>query len=169
MEKIVNFYHLYLFALIAACAPTATNYSSTTYKEDLTIYRTGEQAKLTRSVADSIASSPTASTVIPSQHITTKINAFLDSISNRNQEITHIQGYTVQIYNGTSREAAQVAEDRVYQIMDNVDPKIRYVQPNFKVKVGQFTDRLEAQKVYARLKKEFPNAIIIPERIKISE
>ena len=95
--------------------------------------------------------------------------SFLDSISDRNQEIRHIQGYTVQVYNGTSREAAQWSENRIYQIMDDAEPKIRYVQPNFKVKVGQFTDRLEAQKVYAKLKKEFPNAIIIPERIKISE
>jgi len=172
MEKVINYHHLCLLALIVACVPTASNYSSATYKEDLSIYRRGQQVNLTKLEADSTVNNVTTSSVstaVPQQHITTEINALLDSISNRNQEITHVQGYTIQVYNGTSRESAQWSENRVYQLIDEADPKIRYVQPNFKVKVGQYTDRLEVHRVFAELKKEFPNAIIIPERIKISE
>jgi len=73
----------------------------------------------------------------------------------------------VQIYTGTSREEATKARNRSYARFPDVTPHFDYTQPNFRVRVGDFLDRLEAQRVYAGLLAEFPNALIVPDRIEI--
>gem|GEM_PF-4059268 len=47
-------------------------------------------------------------------------------------------------------------------------PETKYEQPIYKVRVGEFGDRLEAQATYAELLEEFPDAAVIPSRIKIN-
>ena len=49
----------------------------------------------------------------------------------------------------------------------DLEPELVYNQPNYKVKVGKFLTRLEAQPLFTQLKKEFDNAIVAPERIYI--
>ena len=75
----------------------------------------------------------------------------------------------MQVYSGPSRESASKARIDVFKVLMGFEPEVRYVQPNFKVKVGKFTDRLEAQWVYGQLKPEFPQAIIIPQRIRLTD
>ena len=160
--------------LFMDCSPKTGQYSSAGYQEDLSIFRDEyrvDQAQFVNAnpVFESIEYVEETEKVLPENDITSQLNALLDSMTVRDQEIRYLQGYTIQVYNGTSREEAQWSEKRIYQIYDDAEPVIKYVQPNFKVKVGQYTDRLEAQKVYMELKKEFPNAIIIPDKIAISQ
>ena len=42
---------------------------------------------------------------------------------------------------------------------------LMYQQPKFRVTVGAYYTTLEAQKDFQRLKRIFPNAILIPEKI----
>ena len=70
---------------------------------------------------------------------------------------------------GTSSEEAKISKGKVYSILSDEKPVLKYEEPSFKVKVGKFYSRLEAQKTFAQLKRKFPNAIIIPERIQLSE
>ena len=42
---------------------------------------------------------------------------------------------------------------------------LHYVQPKFRVTIGNYFTKLEAQKDLMRLKKIFPNAILVPEKI----
>lgn len=99
--------------------------------------------------------------------MTKQLNTILDTIAVRNRGIRYANGYRVQIYSGTSREDANNARSRSYALFPDITPHIAYVQPNFRVKVGDFIDRLEAQRVYAALLAEFPNALVLPERIEI--
>lgn len=103
----------------------------------------------------------------PSGDITARLNAVLDTIAIRNRTIRFAQGYRVQIYTGTSREEATQARNRSYAKFPDITPHFDYAQPNFRVRVGDFLDRLEAQRVYAGLIAEFPNALIVPDRIEI--
>jgi hypothetical protein len=42
-----------------------------------------------------------------------------------------------------------------------------YNQPTFRVKVGDFVDRLDAQRVYAGLLADFPNAMVVQDKVEI--
>lgn len=96
----------------------------------------------------------------------------LDSVNQiiiaNNRQTRYEDGFTIQIYTGNDRQAANQAQERALIINPDLTPVISYHQPSYKVKVGEYLDRLEAHAVYEELKKEFPLALLIPERIKIN-
>ena len=98
-------------------------------------------------------------------HLKTELDSINRIIVARNQQQQYVDGYTIQIYNGTNRQEANDARYRASQLAPNLDPKISYHQPSYKVKVGQYVDRLEAHKIFQEIKEEFPMALLIPERI----
>ncbi|MBC6410947.1 MAG: SPOR domain-containing protein [Ekhidna sp.] len=100
------------------------------------------------------------------------IKAEMDSISKiayfRNKEGRFVDGFVIQIYSGTNREKAKEVSYRTNQLFPDLKSKMSYHQPNFRVKGGRFTDRLNAHRVYRRVKKQFPGALLIPERLLLS-
>ena len=72
-----------------------------------------------------------------------------------------IKGFCVQIYLGDSRDKAQKTK---YRFMKKF-PEIKSIQyerisPNWKVKVGKFRTKLEAQKLKRTIHSEYPNCFI---------
>ena len=100
------------------------------------------------------------------------IKAELDSvdviIAERNKSIKYADGFTIQIYTGNDRTEADQASDQARLIFPDMMPQISYYQPTYKVKVGQFTNRLVAHERFEEIKKTFPKALLIPERIRIN-
>lgn len=74
-------------------------------------------------------------------------------------------GYRVQIYTGSDRAAAYKAQTKFVQNYPDVQSYITYLEPNFKVRVGDFRTRLEATKMMEQLRPWFPLMFIIPEKI----
>jgi hypothetical protein len=104
------------------------------------------------------------------QAVTSQLNTLLAQSSEVNRTtIKSVPGYTIQVYLGTSRDGANLAQRKVYEMLPEARPEIKFVQPNYKVYVGKFMNRLEAQKTYASLKPDFPNALVIPEKIQINK
>jgi hypothetical protein len=147
-----------------ACKPTETGNKSgrDRYQEDLSKVR--KEFDVT-DVEPSEEITEKEITVTPAGHINERLSVVYDTLKRRQGNRPVVQGFTVQVYAGSSRNAANEAKEKVYQTLQNVSPELEYIQPNFKVKVGQFIDRLEAQKMYAQLREEFPQALIIPEKI----
>lgn len=145
------------------------------YAEDLSVLRRTEEYKQASAGPAPSGSSPevrrqpAAGAVTANQDVTNQLESLLAESAERNKEIKNIPGFTVQVYLGTSREAANKAQRQVYTTLADARPEIKFVQPNYRVIVGRFVDRMEAQSTYASLKKEFPNALIIPDRIQINE
>ena len=83
------------------------------------------------------------------------------------KSVRYAQGYRIQIYSGNNRDEANKARDRSYALFPDITPHIVYNQPTFRVKVGDFVDRLEAQSVYAGLITDFPNAMVVQDKIEI--
>jgi hypothetical protein len=165
--------YLYLGGFAAflfwSCAPASTTKSSDkgrNYHEDLSVHRPDFEVKGSENLSESTYEKPKQN-VIPKNDVTAKINAIMDSVAVKNKENKYFNGYTIQIYAGNSREAAVQAKESVYRLLPNSSPKISYIQPNYRVKIGQFIERIEAQRYYLDIKQGFPNAIIIPERIEI--
>lgn len=165
---------LILIGILDSCvsgkAASKTTNTVGSFKDDVSAFRpvyvASNDVKTTDPVPVSETSKPTVKGK-PVGDITQKLNVILDTIAGTNKNIRYAQGYRVQIYSGNSSEDANRARDKSYSLFPDITPHIVYIQPNFRVKVGDFIDKLEAQRVYVALKIDFPTALIVPERIEI--
>jgi len=76
-------------------------------------------------------------------------------------------GYRVQIFFGSSRQAAYNAQAKFNEEYPELRTYISYTEPNFKVRAGDFRTRLEAQKLAEEVRSMFTSIFIIPERINL--
>ena len=77
-----------------------------------------------------------------------------------NTSITINDRYKIQVYNGDSETAKKTLGDftREYK---NLDGTIVFSTPAYKVWVGNFRSRIEAERNLAELRKKYPNALLI--------
>jgi hypothetical protein len=167
-------------AVLGACSSkvgtttttTGTKASSGKYSEDL--------SGLRATVPTPVDTSKKATTVVPvdgkrnpaqyveARHaINNSLDAVLDSISRINLSEGVIDGFTIQVYSGVKREEALNVKKQLSTALPDLDADVQFVQPNFRVRTGKYIDRLEAHKDYMAIKRYFPNAIVIPDRIRL--
>ncbi len=98
-------------------------------------------------------------------------DANLDSLVQRNIELNQaangIQGYRIQIFFGSDRKAANEARTKFLQLFPETEAYLVYQQPNFKVRVGDFRNQLEAQAIYRSLLTQFETVFIVPDKINL--
>jgi hypothetical protein len=95
------------------------------------------------------------------------VDNVLDSIDRINLRNGFVDGFTIQLYSGNRRDEALDVKKQVVTALPDINADIQFVQPNFRVRAGKYINRLAAQKDYMAVKKYFPNAIIIPDRVHI--
>ncbi len=78
---------------------------------------------------------------------------------------TTTRGFRVQIFLGPSRSEAYAAQARFRQLYSNIDTYIVYDEPNYRVKVGDFRSRREAEQLMQSLRQQFTNVFIFTEDI----
>lgn len=98
------------------------------------------------------------------RNVNATVDAILDSINRFNVTRKFIDGYTIQIYTGQNREEAMNTKKKM-MYEHELTAELEYNQPKFRVRVGAYFSRLEAQKDLVRLRRLFPNAILVPEKI----
>jgi len=103
--------------------------------------------------------------VLPVKNINVAIDAILDSIDRFNLTRKFVEGFTIQIYSGQNREDAMNAKKKMSTISENMISYMQYQQPKFRVTVGKYLSRLEAQKDLVFLSKHFSTTILVPEKI----
>jgi septal ring-binding cell division protein DamX len=134
------------------------------YEEDLSGSRLKYQVTPDKPQTDN---SVKTKAIVPSKDITRELGLKMDSISRKNQSLRFAEGYRIQVYSGPSREEANIARDKVLDIIPDVDVYPIFRQPVFRVTVGDYTDRLEANSAFVKLRSDFPNAILVPAKINI--
>ena len=67
--------------------------------------------------------------------------------------------YKIQVYSGNLNRA-EVALRKFRNKVGTWKSDIEYETPNYKVWIGNFRNRLEADRALIKIKKEFPNALI---------
>jgi hypothetical protein len=78
-----------------------------------------------------------------------------------------MSGYRVQIYFGSVRQkAAEVKQDFNSKHAEIVS-YLSYLAPNFKVRVGDFRTRLEAQGFLKSIEGQYPTSFIVQDEIKL--
>ena len=145
------------------------------YEEDLSAVRKANTYQADTELRPATGATPSSlenrfpeAPALMTNDITQDLERLLAEVAHKNRNIKSIPGYTIQVYSGTSREQANLALRQVYHVLPDAKPELKYMQPNYKVQVGQFVERLEVQKIFSLVKKEFPSALIIPDRIKIN-
>jgi hypothetical protein len=80
---------------------------------------------------------------------------------------TGTSGFRVQIFSGPDRKNAYTVQTKFKSLYPNIRSYVSYNQPNYRVRVGDFRTRLEAQKTINKLKRHYQTLFIFPERINL--
>ncbi len=78
------------------------------------------------------------------------------------------RGFRVQIFNGNDRIKATERKVDFMQRFPGVRTYMTYIQPQFRVKVGNFKTRAEAHKLYQQLNSLYSPVMIVPDIIEIN-
>lgn len=161
---------LVLPVLVWSCATTSTPRSNTgknqEYREDISAYR-ATPAVVTKANRDTLDAFVEAdSTALP---VTDKLNTVLDTATAyARANISYVDGFTIQVYAGNDRALAKDFQLDIIRKLPEAEPKMVFEQPNYKVRIGLYYTRLEAQEFYQQVKIYFPKAILIPTRIPVN-
>ena len=155
--------------ILKGCAiPTKSSTSSPgNYTEDLTVFRPPVIKEPQENMPSNNDSTLIFEDITIAGDITYKLDSLLDSVAVNNQNKKHIQGYTIQVYTGNNRKRANDIKSEVYSILYGSRPKVSYELPNYKVKVGKYYHRLEAQRDFDSIKNVYRNAILVPQQFRI--
>lgn len=80
------------------------------------------------------------------------------------KDLSTVNAFTIQIYSGSSgaaRSEAQTTKSQVTSLFPDWSNTIEYEQPNYKIRVGNFRTRLEADRALMTVKKSYANAFIL--------
>jgi hypothetical protein len=119
----------------------------------------------------------------PSQgEVTINKNAEVDTILARydqlnaeyleNPDNKGITGYRVQIFfdsGNYSGDRAREAREDFEEKYDDIPVYITWKAPNYRVRVGDFRDRLDAERFLQKIAKDYPNAWVIKDDINFPE
>ena len=75
------------------------------------------------------------------------------------------QGYRVQIFYGSSRENANEILGQFRADYPEMKAYLLYEQPYFKVRIGDFPERLQAEKWSRQLSRKYQGAFIVSDKI----
>ncbi|MFD2553169.1 SPOR domain-containing protein [Sphingobacterium tabacisoli] len=79
------------------------------------------------------------------------------------------KGFRVQIYSGSNRNDAYAAQSRFRSQYTDMDSYINYEEPNYRVKVGDFTSRTEANNFMRVLRSQYSSVFVFQEDIWVWE
>jgi SPOR domain len=142
------------------------------YEEDLSIYRPKFKSanEPNTQTPDSQPVQASKSSISDSPlHVNKKLDAILDTITMRNKSVKFTNGFRIQIYVGNDRKSADDAKIYTYQKYPEIFPYLSYQQPIYKVKIGDFLNRMDAERYYSDIKDLYPSAMILPDRVEIKK
>lgn len=120
-----------------------------------------EEVKLPIQVKESTKTSE------PPKSENAKIDAALNEIAKYSQAITTASGYRIQIFSGNSRQDFNAAKSYILQYFPELYIYESYTQPTYRIKVGDFIRRIDAEKYYSNLHGRFTSAKITSEAINV--
>jgi hypothetical protein len=155
-----------IYLLLTGCATTQqSGTSSSAYSEDLSALRPVFEEEETQS---SVVEKPKKrENIEPEFTVNESLHAVLDSIDRINLTRKLIDGFSIQIYSGQKREDALDSKRTMDQHLPELNAEMIYVQPTFRIKAGRYYTQLDAQKDFVAVKRYFPNAILIPDKIAV--
>ncbi|GAB4001196.1 hypothetical protein GCM10028807_56810 [Spirosoma daeguense] len=150
------------------------------YSEDLSsvrpVYTVGSTANKPTSVSNTNATTTTAprrtdtrkpNTLVEATHINRRLDLVLDTIATQNRTIRYAPGFRIQVYVGNQRQEADAAKLLIYQNFPELNPYLTYNQPTYKLKVGDFMRRIDAERYYTSIRKLIGGSQLQPDKVDI--
>ena len=174
-----GFYGFLILVLCLSCIKkTITNKSSNNleidlenYSEDLSVYRPNykkvDSVAIVKVEKRETKGNPVVELIKISQN--REVEEVLNKISVSNKNINESKGFRLQVFVGNTKEGFLAAKSYLMNHYPELEIYESYSQPTYKIKAGDFLDRLEAEKYYASLKSKFSGTRVIVDRINIKK
>ncbi|ARK13514.2 SPOR domain-containing protein [Fibrivirga algicola] len=169
-----------------SCAPTPVTTTSRTttgsyndYSEELSSARPVFVPPVAKPAASAPATLPPGRSVenprrpggqvVPAEamHVNKRLDAILDTIAVQNRRVRYAPGYRVQVYVGNERAAADAAKLQLYQLFPELSAYMSYQQPTYRLKVGDFMKKMDAERYFSKLKSAFAAAQLQPDKVDV--
>lgn len=96
-----------------------------------------------------------------------KIDKLLTIKKDMNTSDTDTDRYKIQVYSGNSNSEAEKAKTKIKTKLNELPAIITFETPNYKVWVGNFRNRLEADRALLKVQKDFKSAFVFkPKKLK---
>ncbi|MBK9731513.1 MAG: SPOR domain-containing protein [Chitinophagaceae bacterium] len=76
-----------------------------------------------------------------------------------------VNGFRVQLASNSNRTMVMDMKSSFSQEYPDVNSYLTYQQPQFKLRVGDFEKRVEANQFMEEIKSSFPSAFVVPDKI----
>ncbi|MBC6990829.1 sporulation protein [Hymenobacter sp. BT491] len=176
--KLLTICILYSLSACAASAPSASSRSTasgdTTKSrpaqqaapaEDLSRYRpVFTQPKTT--VAASAAAKPL---VVPTNHVNAQIEQRLRDQAYTNQNVKYARGFRILAYVGLEREQAMATRRAIISRYPEETDYMTFKQPVFRLWIGDYLTRLEAEQAMVRIRPFAPKAELQPAQVVLNK
>ncbi|MEX0966446.1 MAG: SPOR domain-containing protein [Bacteroidia bacterium] len=97
-------------------------------------------------------------------HSSDQLDSLLSQRLMENERKEGMSGYRLQIYFGTSKDEAMKARTEFLKEFSDEEAYINYEKPYFTIRVGDFRDRFEAQRMLRDVREEYPGAIVVADK-----
>lgn len=144
-----------------AAAKTVGSGNRKARTEDFSAYRPKVAAAPTES-------GTTTAAVAPTHHVNDKVAILLDTVAAANKNIKYAQGYRILAYTGNDRKTAFDLRKAIVGQMPEERDYLTYVQPTFKLKIGDFYSRMEANQALQQIRNIVPKASIISDQVNVN-
>lgn len=148
------------------------------YSEDLSAVRPVFMPPVAKPAASTPAALPPgrvvetpkrSAQVLPAEalHVNRRLDAILDTIALQNRRVRYAPGYRVQVYVGNERAAADAAKLQLYQLFPELSAYMSYQQPTYRLKVGDFMRKMDAERYFSKLRSVFISAQLQPDKVDV--
>jgi hypothetical protein len=79
--------------------------------------------------------------------------------------IETVQGFRIQIYGGENKKEALAVKSAFNGKFRKTNSYYHYVAPNYKISVGDYLTKIDAQRALKDIKKIFASAVIVPSKV----
>lgn len=163
---------IWCLAMLFACASAKKTGRDSTKgaakAEDLSAFRPKFPAVPAPASPDNTGSEAVNVTLVPTNHVNNRVNALLDTVANANKSIRYARGFRILAYTGTERKTAMDMRKAIIDRIPDERDYLQYKQPTFRLKIGDYLNRIEAQQVLSRILDITPNALIISDQINVN-
>jgi hypothetical protein len=95
-----------------------------------------------------------------------KIDEIIAKKKQFNKSLKEVNGYKIQLFYGNEKNSHKIKE-KFKALYPKIDATIIFSSPQWKVQVGNYRTRLEADRNLVEIKKEYSGAIVIASEIEL--
>ncbi|MFB6306269.1 MAG: SPOR domain-containing protein [Flavobacteriales bacterium] len=99
-----------------------------------------------------------------------KLDSMLADYKKINKEFPGIEGYRINLYFGERDSAKKIRKEYKDAFgKDSINTYINWYKPNFRLRIGNFRTKLQAERYKLKIEERFPEAYVIKTKIELPQ